>query len=401
MRYDVAIIGASSSGLYAAEQLARAGLAVGVFERQPELEPARRTYIITPQLSRLLGYEPEPAVLHRIRIMAVATPNAFARVELGEPDVIVERSQLIHWLKARALDAGATLHFGYRFHRICPHRCGAELGFSAPSRRRRAGKGASRNVRVTAGAVIGADGVTSDVASATGLGLPPRVPILQAEVRLPPDWDPEVSQVWFDVRRTRFFFWLIPESPEVGVAGLVGDTGVDTRALLREFLEHHRLEPLAYQAAQVAMHHPRLRPQGSVGDAPVLLVGDAAGQVKVTTVGGTVTGLWGAQAAARALVNGNSYVRELRPVKRELDLHWAIRLVLERMDNHGYDTVVRSVNRAVEGFLGRYNRDEMAGAIWKLPLAQPRLVWLGLKALLPGLRRSTASRTTWVPEMGL
>ena len=53
LRYDVAVVGASTSGLYAAEQLARSGLSVGVFERQKELEPARRTYIITPQLRRL------------------------------------------------------------------------------------------------------------------------------------------------------------------------------------------------------------------------------------------------------------------------------------------------------------------------------------------------------------
>ncbi len=390
MRYDVAVVGASTSGLYAAEQLARSGLAVGVFERQREIQPARRTYIITPQLRRLLDYDPEPVVLHRIRFMDVATPGAFARVELGEPDVIIERSELTRWLKERALKAGATLHSGYRFQQISPHPGGAELGFSGPDR---------VDVRVTAGAVIGADGVTSDVASASGLNLPPSVPIVQAEVRLPPDWNPEVSQVWFDVRKTRYFYWLIPESPEVGVAGLVGEPHGDTRALLREFLEQHRLEPLAYQGGQVAMHHPRLRPQGSVGGAPVFLVGDAAGQVKVTTVGGTVTGLWGAKAAARALLNGGSYARELRPVKRELDLHWAIRLVLERLDNRGYDTVVRSVNQGVEGFLGRYNRDEMAGTIWRLPLLQPRLLWIGLKALLPGPRRRVLPSKAWVPEM--
>lgn len=391
MRYDVAIIGASSSGLYAAEQLARAGLAVGVFERQTELRPARRTYIITPHLRRLLGYEPEPAVLHRIRFMDVATPNAFASVELDDPDLIVERSLFTDWLKTRALEAGAMLHSGYRFQGIRPHPEGAELEFVAPDR---------THGRVTAGAVIGADGVTSDVARATGLGLPPKVPIVQAEVRLPPDWNPEVTKVWFDVRKTRFFFWLIPESPDVGVAGLVGDDNGSTRALLEEFLEQHRLEPLAYQAAQVAMHHPRLRPEGRVGSAPVLLVGDAAGQVKVTTVGGTVTGLWGAQAAARCLLNGTSYRRELRPLKRELDLHWAIRLVLERLNNHGYDGVVWSVNRAVRQFLGEYNRDEMAGAIWKLPLLQPRLVWIGLKALVPGPRRHRpAPGKSWVPEM--
>ena len=127
MRYDVAVVGASTSGLYAAEQLARSGLAVGVFERQREIQPARRTYIITPQLRRLLDYDPEPVVLHRIRFMDVATPGAFARVELGEPDVIIERSQLTQWLKERALKAGATLHCGYRFQQISPRPDGAEL----------------------------------------------------------------------------------------------------------------------------------------------------------------------------------------------------------------------------------------------------------------------------------
>lgn len=391
MTYDVAVIGGSSSGFYAAEQLARAGLAVGVFERQSELRPARRTYIITPHLRRLLGYEPESSVLHRIRFMDVATANASTRVELDDPDLIIERGLLTSWLKERALEAGATLYTGYRFQQIRPHPEGVELGLVAPDR---------GHFWVKAGAVIGADGVTSDVARVTGLGLPPKVPIVQAEVHLPPGWDPEVTKVWFDVGKTRFFYWLIPESKEVGVAGLVGEAHTDTRALLQEFLEEHGLEPLAYQAAQVAMHHPRLRLEGRVGRAPVLLVGDAAGQVKVTTVGGTVTGLWGAQAAARALLHGTSYSHELRPLKRELDLHWGLRLILERLDNRGYDSIVRSVNRTVQGFLGRHTRDEMAGAIWKLPFFQPRLLWIGLKALLPGpRRRHAAARRAWLPEM--
>ena len=39
-----------------------------------------------------------------------------------------------------------------------------------------------------------------------------------------------------------------------------------------------------------------------VGAGNVYLVGDAAGQVKVSTVGGTVTGLRGAQAVALAIL---------------------------------------------------------------------------------------------------
>jgi flavin-dependent dehydrogenase len=247
---------------------------------------------------------------------------------------------------------------------------------------------------VTARAVVGADGVFSDVAVAAGLRRPPVVPILQAEVALPPGWDPLVARVWFDVADSRFFYWLVPESDARGVVGLVGDDQAETRALLLRFLARHSFEPLAFQGAQVAMHHPRLRPWGQVGSTPVLLVGDAAGQVKVTTVGGTVTGLWGAAAAARALL-GNARREDLRSLKRELDMHWFIRLLLERLDNDGYDRLVRDLNQPVRAFLGHYNRDAMAGAIWRVPLLQPGLLALGLGLLLPaGVRRRSPGAIT-------
>src|SRR5205809_296293 len=98
---DVAIIGASSAGLYAAEQLARAGKRVAVFEKHPTLEPARRTLIITPELRRFLAPLPDACVLHRTSVIAVATPGASVRVRLAEPDLIVERSCLGRLLAAR------------------------------------------------------------------------------------------------------------------------------------------------------------------------------------------------------------------------------------------------------------------------------------------------------------
>ena len=69
-------------------------------------------------------------------------------------------------------------------------------------------------------------------------------------------------------------------------------------------------------------------------------------------------------------------------VNRKQRLHWFIRLLLDRLDNREYDRLVGSIALAVQRFLGRYNRDEMAGASWKLPLYQPRLVMLGLRLLL-------------------
>lgn len=360
---DVAVIGASSAGLYAAHRLAQAGRTVAVFEQSPELAPSRRTLIVTPELRRWWGELAAVDVLHQTPIMAMTAGDASARVELADPDLIVDRAQLAQGLARRAEAAGASIHYGYRFQALTPAGDSAALLFQAD--------GGGETARITARAVIGADGVFSDVARAAGLRRARPVPIVQAEVRLPAGWDPAVTQVWFDAEETRFFYWLIPESTTRGVVGLVANRRREARPLLQRFLSRHRLEPLAYQASQVAMYDPRLRPWTRVGSAPVLLIGDAAGQVKVTTVGGTVSGLWGAAAAVSALLHGTSYDAELTLLRRELNLHWAIRKFLDQLDTVGYGTLLSDLTPGVQRFLARHNRDEMAATAWRLLSGQP------------------------------
>jgi flavin-dependent dehydrogenase len=124
----------------------------------------------------------------------------------------------------------------------------------------------------------------------------------------------------------------------------------------------------------------------------VLLVGDAAGQVKVTTVGGTVTGFWGAQVAVKSILEGTPYQQNLKGLKRELDLHWYIRALLERLDNAGYEQLVKSISPAVQSFLGKRNRDQMFGAFWKLPIIQPQLLLVGLRCILGASVQNKQSR---------
>jgi flavin-dependent dehydrogenase len=240
----------------------------------------------------------------------------------------------------------------------------------------------SHNEYIEADTIIGADGAFSRVATLAGIEQPPTVPLAQAEIELG-DWDPAVTKVWFDVEKTRFFYWLIPESETRGVVGLIGEEDADVRAQLDSFLQAHGYEPLAYQSGRASLHRPLLRPWGRVGALPVYLVGDAAGQVKVTTVGGTVTGFWGARAVVDAILNGGTYSRTMRPLKRELDIHWFIRLLLERLGNPGYDRMVELINPAVVDFLASRNRDEMAGAFWKLLLLQPRFAGFATRFLAP------------------
>ncbi len=380
MNFDVVIIGASTAGLYAGEILALAGKKVGLFERRRELRPARRTLIVTPLLRKVLGTLPDDLVLHEIEAMAVASANRELSIPLKEPDLIVERARLIHWLASKFQAAGGELFLGHRFTGFQQRNKG--LGILLQTSK-------GQSIAVAREAVIGADGIGSQVAADAGIPKPDSVPIVQAEVTLSPEWDSSVAKVWFDTGETRFFFWLVPESPNKAVVGLIGDHGMGTRERLKKFLIHHNLEPEAYQAAQVAMYSPRLKPWTRIGRTPVYLVGDAAGQVKVTTVGGTVSGFLGAQAAATALINGKSYRSNLLGVRRELNLHWLLRRLLERLDNRGYDQLASTVTLKVRNFLSLYNRDSMNRVVWRLPILEPRL----LKVLWKCLQGKAHTRT--------
>ena len=129
-----------------------------------------------------------------------------------------------------------------------------------------------------------------------------------------------MTKVWFDFGNTTYFYWMIPDSATKAVVGLITEPGANIRVLLDQFLAEKNCHPLAYQSGNAALYSPGNRIESRVGDLNILLVGDAAGQVKVTTVGGTVTGLSGGQAAASAILDEIPYRKTRKGVTRELDL---------------------------------------------------------------------------------
>ena len=108
-------------------------------------------------------------------------------------------------------------------------------------------------------------------------------------------------------------------------------------------------------------------------------------QVKVTTVGGTVTGFSGGQAAASAILDEVPYRKTRQGVTRELDLHFFIRQLLEQMNQKDYERLVGLLTPAVLSFLSRYDRDTMRQYFWMLPFIQPAFIPLGLKLFISKL----------------
>jgi flavin-dependent dehydrogenase len=375
---NAAVVGGSAAGLFTASLLARRGVPVRVFERVETLEPAARTLIVTHRMRGLLGRAAESSIVNEIRRFELFTDGRAATVALKQPDLIIERRALIQGLADDAQAAGATLELGRHFHAL--HANGRGLVLEVE----RCSDGSREEVH--AGTIIGGDGASSRVARAAGWPSLETVTLVQAIVRLPKDMPPDTARVWFVPQDTPYFYWLIPESATRGALGLIGETGTETRKLLEQFLEKRKLDPIEFQGARIPVYTGWVPVKRQVGAGSVYLVGDAAAQVKVTTVGGIVTGFRGAIGVAEAILNGGTS-RELRTLRRELDLHLLLRRSLHDFQQSDYSRLVDLLNAPAIRSLGEYSRDEAWRILWRICLRQPRLLLLGLRGLLTRGRR--------------
>jgi flavin-dependent dehydrogenase len=368
-------VGGSAAGFFAASLLARAGRAVRVFERAERLDPAPRTLIVTDRMRKLLGPVADRSVVNEIRRFELFTDGRSATIPIDRPDLIIERSQLIRGLAEQACGDGAQVELGRRFVGLEAAPRGVALAFDQTA-------GAKRE-QVMADAVVGADGAQSGVAQAAGWPRQPTVPLVQAIVDLPSGMPSDTVRVWFIPDDTPYFYWLIPESANRGVLGLIGVDGAETRRCLENFLAKRHFTARTYQAARIPLYNGWVPVERRLGQGRVYLVGDAAGQVKVSTVGGVVTGFRGALGVSEAILSGGRSP-ELRALRRELDLHLLIRRSIHRFQQADYSRLVDWMNDAMRQSLGRATRDEAARVLWNICRSQPRLLLIGLRGLLAG-----------------
>lgn len=369
---EILVVGGSAAGLYAAVRLARGGKTVRVLESRPTLEANARTLIVTDHFKTQISAAAKSCILNEINRFELFTNGRSAHFSLRRPDLIIERSRLIRSLSQEAQQAGARIDYDTRFLALGPNGNGLRVEVDQRGQRD----------ELHAKNLVGADGAASRVARAAGWPAVETVPLVQAVVKLPKDCPPDTTRVWFIPDDTPYFYWMIPESNERAAVGVIGENGQATKASFDRFLEKKGFEPLEWQGARIPVYKRWVPVQRSVGSGEVYLVGDAAAQVKVSTVGGIVTGFRGAHGVADAILqNGRS---ELRALRRELGTHWLIRRALHFFQQEDYSRLVDMLNDSTRESLGEINRDESTRLLWNVVRSQPRLVLMGLRGLLLG-----------------
>ena len=369
---EVIVVGGSAAGFYAAARVAQGGKRVRVLESKRGLEPAPRTLIVTSHFRNQLGASAKESILNEIRRFELFTDGRSAQVALSRPDLIIERAKLIPGLAREAQESGAQVSFDTRFLGLSPNANGIRVQVESGGQRE----------ELHAESVVGADGAASRVARTGGWAPIETVPLVQAIVRLPKDCPVDTTRVWFVPDDTPYFYWLIPESAERAALGVIGEDGRDTARCLARFLEKKGMEPLEWQGARIPVYRRWVPVKRRVGKGNVYLVGDAAAQVKVSTVGGIVTGFRGAQGVAESILRGGG--RELLALRRELSTHWLLRRTMHYFEQKDYSQLVDLLNAATRNTLSEITRDESTKLLWNVLRRQPQLILLGLRGLLLG-----------------
>jgi len=282
-RYDVVVVGAGPSGADAARTAAGAGARVLVIERSPR-RPARCTGLVGARTVELLDL-PARLVLREIRAVRVCAPSGgTVEFRAREPKgYVLDRSGLDRWLLERAAEAGAEVRSPVAVRDVAGHTLHTTVG------------------TLGLGVLIAADGAASAIRRWAGLP-PPEEMLVGVQARI----EASLATDQVEVHLGRMvapggFAWAVPAEEGTARVGLLTSHGRAARSLLCKFLAQQFLgtRVLAWESGLV----PIGPPPRTVGDG-VLLVGDAAAQVKPLSGGGILFGTIAARIAGKVAAQG-------------------------------------------------------------------------------------------------
>jgi digeranylgeranylglycerophospholipid reductase len=403
---EVIVVGAGPAGSTVATELARRGHDVLVIEEHSRIgHPVQCAGLVSDRVLELAGGR--SFVRSAVRGATVLSPT-LRPLSFQAPAIrahVIDRAALDIFLADRAADAGARFRLGTKFDRLTRPADGAvQVGLVDEQGTRQS---------ATCQLVIGADGVSSSVARAFRLRRPVEIlPAFEAEYGESPG-NPEEVEVYLGREvAPGLFGWWIPDGnggARVGVAVEPSSTTARTffDRLCAQFARRHGRAlrtPTSYIVSGI--------PIGSVpriSGARVMLVGDAAAQVKPLSGGGIFTGMHAAHLAAavahEALESGDLSPGRLAEYDRRwqeaLGVEFERALYLRRLFSRLNDADLERVVDALEG-------SEMTQAIvafgdidfpthvaWRLLRQSPSLLRLFPKALGAWL----SSKTPVAPEV--
>lgn len=304
MKADLVVVGAGPSGSYAALTAATLGLNVVVCEEHREIgQPWHCSGHVSLSSMKKLGLTlPREIIENEIHGAIFYTPSGLEFVvERTEPvTMVMSRPRFDQYLAQLATEAGAEYRLGARVASFLMND-GEVKGVKLEG---------THDQPIQSRIVIDAEGCGASLLRKTRLHGPERQSILnsvQVEVDQVDDIDASRVEVYLGQSYSPgFFSWIIPKRDLSAKVGLAATSG-NVKRLLEKFMQKHPIASRKLRRAKIekTAYHPiplagRLQRASHHG---LMVVGDAASQVKPTTGGGIVVGMICSKLAAQVAVD--------------------------------------------------------------------------------------------------
>ncbi len=337
--YDVVVIGAGSAGLNTAIKCARGGLNVAVVEEHTKIGfPRHCSGLYSTRFLTMMGMS-DDFYEHEVFGAKFHSPSGkiieFMRKE--RVAFVVDREQLDAHLGAVAEENGVKIFSGAKVLEFNASEDGASV--------------ATQKDTLHTKLICGADGSNSFVAKKLGFSAPKKLNGIMA-ITSEHD-DANHVDLFFDNKLyPGFFAWKIPrgKTVEYGIAGDIGPTNVNN---FNNFLQKFGVEKYELSSGVIPYGFQR-----SYSNR-ILLVGDAAAQVKPLTGGGVIYGMICARIAAQVFADAvsknkfdekslSSYESMWRDtIGRGIRRGLAIRKIYAGMSNKNIDLIFRFLNNGL------------------------------------------------------
>jgi len=341
-RTKVSVIGASISGLSAAQELVERLPEASIEVLDSKSSPGERTVCgggISRVMMEKVGLEvPEEFIASPMRTVRIYAPNKRFWELSGKTDYgyVLHRQAYEEHLTEELRNKGVVFRFGKRvvFREGYNYNSNDQLTLY-------------RNIpsMSSSNAVIGADGISG--ASTQYLERYPSkdkyvgVQVTATIKGRPPD----LLEIYFGSRYApRGYAWVFPEGGDRARVGLgVPFTGTENQAqLLKNLLEDLKAEPVTHMEAKVIPTGP---PPSNLVFGKVLLVGDAGHLCDPLHGGGIANAVASGKAAARAVAEGNldRYNSYVKWITKSNTLRYKFKRIITGMDDDDLNDLVKSL----------------------------------------------------------
>lgn len=308
MIYDAIIIGGALSGSRTAELLAKKGHKVLLIEEHGNIgQPCKCTGLVSWRTPEMLPNLPKKIIVNLVDKANFYSPDGdFFALNSKKQIYVLDRPGLDGFLFNSAVDAGVHVRTSETFERFW-YNNGVIIKTNRGT--------------YEAKMLVGADGGNSHVAKQANLEMPETH---FSGLQTTAEGEFENVELWFgDKLCPKFFGWVVPENKTTARIGIAADK--NPNLYYQNFL---RKRVKSFTNPNVA-GLIRIGLMEDTATDRVLLVGDAACQIKPISGGGITYGLIGAQFAADACdkaLQENKFSYKF--LKEEYDRKWKERLAV-------------------------------------------------------------------------